>query len=410
MAIAGKKAGAGTASAPRRVSILGATGSVGRNTLDLISRQAGAYKVVALTAQRNVELLAAQARQFNAELAVIGDETHLGALKEALAGSGVEAAAGKQALCEAAQRPSDWIMAGIVGAAGLGPTLAAIRQGAIVALANKECLVCAGELVLEEVKRSGAKLLPVDSEHNAIYQVFDFERSRTVDRIILTASGGPFLNMDVTAMAQVTPAQALAHPNWDMGDKISIDSATMMNKGLESIEAYHLFPVAADQIDILIHPQSVVHSLVAYVDGSVLAQLGAPDMRTPIAYTLAWPDRMATPTERLDLSRIGSLDFEAPDPMRFPALRLTREALQAGGTAPTILNAANEIAVAAFLSERLGFLEIARIVEETLDKLAVNSVTDLADVAAADDEARAVARELAGLPPRLDGRLSLVQG
>ncbi len=410
MAIARKKAGAGTDTAPRRVSILGATGSVGRNTLDLISRQSDAYKVVALTAQRNVDLLAAQARQFNAELAVIGDEAHFGALKDALSGSGVEAAAGTEALCEAAQRPSDWVMAGIVGAAGLGPTLAAIRQGVIVALANKECLVCAGELVLEEVRRSGAKLLPVDSEHNAIYQVFDFDRPKTVDRIILTASGGPFLNMDVTAMAQVTPAQALAHPNWDMGDKISIDSATMMNKGLESIEAYHLFPVGADQIEILIHPQSVVHSLVAYVDGSVLAQLGAPDMRTPIAYTLAWPDRMATPTERLDLSRIGSLDFEAPDPMRFPSLRLTREALQAGGTAPTILNAANEIAVAAFLSERLGFLEIARVVEETLNKLAVTSVTELAAVTAADDEARAVARELAGLPPRHDGRLSLVQG
>ena len=400
----------GAGKAPRRVTILGATGSVGQSTLDLVGRQPDAYKVVALTAQRNVDLLAAQARQFNAELAVIGDESCYDALKVALAGSDVEAAAGAEALCEAATRPSDWVMAGIVGAAGLGPTLAAIRRGAVVALANKECLVCAGELMLEEVRRNGATLLPVDSEHNAIYQVFDFNRPKTVDRIILTASGGPFLNLDVTAMAQVTPAQALAHPNWDMGDKISVDSATMMNKGLESIEAYHLFPVAAEQIEILIHPQSVVHSLVAYVDGSVLAQLGAPDMRTPIAYTLAWPDRMATPSERLDLARIGNLDFEAPDPMRFPSLRLAREALAAGGTAPIVLNAANEIAVAAFLAERLGFLEIARVVEETLSKVAVTSVADLADVGAADGEARAKAREFAGLPALGDSRLSLVQG
>ncbi|MFP6749886.1 MAG: 1-deoxy-D-xylulose-5-phosphate reductoisomerase [Alphaproteobacteria bacterium] len=395
---------------PRRVTILGATGSVGRNTLDLINRRPEAYDVVALTAQSNVELLAAQARQCNAEIAVIGDESHYAALRDALAGSGGEVAAGAAALCEAAGRSSEWVMAGIVGAAGLGPTLAAVRRGAIVALANKECLVCAGELMLEEVRRSGATLLPVDSEHNAIYQVFDFDRPHTVDRIILTASGGPFLRMDVTAMARVSPAQAVAHPNWDMGDKISVDSATMMNKGLETIEAYHLFPVRADQIETLIHPQSVVHSLVGFVDGSVLAQLGAPDMRTPIAYTLAWPDRMATPSERLDLARIGNLSFEAPDPMRFPSLRLAREALAAGGTAPTVLNAANEIAVAAFLAEHLGFLEIARVVEETLSKITVSSVTELADIAAADAEARATARQLAGLPPLSDGRLSLVQG
>lgn len=406
----GAGASAGAGSGPRRVSILGATGSVGRSTLDLISHRPDAYKVVALTAHHNVDLLAAQARLFNAELAVIGDENRYDALKEALAGSGIAVGAGPGALCEAAERPSDWVMAGIVGAAGLGPTLAAIRRGAIVALANKECLVCAGELVLEEVRRGKATLLPVDSEHNAIYQVFDFNRPETIERIILTASGGPFLNLDVTAMAQVTPAQAVAHPNWDMGDKVSVDSATMMNKGLESIEAYYLFPVAVEQIEILIHPQSVVHSLVGYVDGSVLAQLGAPDMRTPIAYTLAWPDRMATPTERLDLARIGDLSFEAPDPKRFPCLRLAREALLAGGTAPTILNAANEIAVAAFLAERLGFLEIARVVEETLDKIAVTPLGDLADVGAADGEARAKARELAGLPAQGDNRLSLVQG
>jgi len=388
---------------PRRVSILGATGSVGRNTLDLIGRQPENYNVIALTAQRNVELLAAQARQCNAELAVIGDESRYADLRDALSGSDIAVAAGAEALCEAAGRPSDWVM-------GLDPTLAAIRRGAIVALANKECLVCAGELMLEEVRQSGATLLPVDSEHNAIYQVFDFQRPETVDRIILTASGGPFLHLDVTAMAQVTPAQAVAHPNWDMGDKISVDSATMMNKGLEMIEAYHLFPVRADQIETLIHPQSVVHSLVGYVDGSVLAQLGAPDMRTPIAYTLAWPDRMVTPSDRLDLARIGNLSFEAPDPMRFPSLRLAREALQAGGTAPTVLNAANEIAVAAFLAEHLGFLEIARVVEETLSKIKVTSVADLTDITAADAQARATARQLAGLPALGDGRLSLVQG
>lgn len=394
--------------ARRRVTILGATGSVGRSTLDLLGRQPEAYSIIALTAQRNVDLLAAQARQCNAELAVIGDESRYGALRDALAGSGVEVAAGTQALCEAAGRPNDWVMAGIVGAAGLGPTLAAIRQGAVIALANKECLVCAGELMLQEVEHSGATLLPVDSEHNAIYQVFDFERPAAIDRIILTASGGPFLTLDVTAMAQVTPAQAVAHPNWDMGAKISVDSATMMNKGLEFIEAYHLFPVGAEQIEILIHPQSVVHSMVGYVDGSVLAQLGMPDMRTPISYALAWPERMVTPTERLDLAHIGNLSFEAPDPMRFPSLRLAREALAAGGTAPTVLNGANEIAVASFLAERLGFLEIARIVEETLNTIATSSVTNLADVAAADTEARSVARQLAGLPPVGDGRLSLV--
>ena len=395
---------------PRRVTILGATGSVGRSTLDLINRRPGDYKVVALTAHRNVALLASQARQYNAELAVIGDESQYEALKEALAGSGIEVAAGPEALCDAAQRPSDWVMAGIVGAAGLDPALAAIRQGAVIALANKECLVCAGELMLEEVRQSGATLLPVDSEHNAIYQVFDFERPQSVDRIILTASGGPFLNLDVTAMAQVTPAQAVAHPNWDMGAKISVDSATMMNKGLESIEAFHLFPVEAEQIEVLIHPQSVVHSLVGYVDGSVLAQLGAPDMRTPIAYTLAWPERMAAPVERLDLAHIANLSFEAPDPMRFPSLRLAREALLAGGTAPIVLNAANEIAVAAFLAERLGFLEIARVVEETLSKIAVTSVANLAAVATTDEEARTMARKLAGLPALSSNRLSVVRG
>jgi len=395
---------------PRRVTILGATGSVGQNTLDLIKRCPDAYQVVALTAQRNSELLAAQAKQYKARLAVIGDEDCYGTLKEALSGTGIRVAAGEGALCEAAEQPSDWVMAGIVGAAGLPPTLSAIRQGGVVALANKECLVCAGDFIIDEVAESGATLLPVDSEHNAIYQVFDFNQPETVERIILTASGGPFRDMDVTAMAQVTPAQAVAHPNWDMGDKISVDSATMMNKGLEMIEAYHLFPIGPEKIEILIHPQSVVHSLVGYVDGTVLAQLGAPDMRTPIAYALAWPNRIKTPTARLDLAHLSKLTFDAPDPMRFPALRLAREALDAGGTAPIVLNAANEVAVSAFLAEKLGFLEIARVVEDALSKSTVRPVTDLGDVTAADAIARELARDLAGLLPEKNAKLSLARG
>jgi 1-deoxy-D-xylulose-5-phosphate reductoisomerase len=267
----------------------------------------------------------------------------------------------------------------------------------VVALANKECLVCTGALMLEEVRASGATLLPVDSEHNAIFQVFDFERPEAVERIILTASGGPFLNHDASALGRVTPEEAVIHPNWDMGAKISVDSATMMNKGLELIEAYYLFPVDADQLEVLIHPQSVVHSMVAYVDGSVLAQLGAPDMRTPIAYTLAWPRRISTPAARLDLAKIGSLTFESPDEKRFPALRLAREALRTGGAAPTILNAANEVAVAAFLSHRIGFLEIVSIVEETLTRLPNGTITSLEEVSEADRRARCLASDLAGI-------------
>ena len=351
---------------PKRVTILGSTGSIGCSTLDILSREPNAYRVEALTAYRNVDLLAAQARDFKASLAVIGDESRFSDLKESLAGSGIKVAAGADALIEAACSNTDWVMAGIMGAAGLPPTLAALERGVTVALANKECLVCAGELMLSAARRHQATILPVDSEHNAIYQVFDFERPEGVEKIILTASGGPFLNLDVTAMARVTPAQAVAHPNWDMGAKISVDSATMMNKGLELIEAYYMFPVDSDQIEVLIHPQSVVHSLVAYRDGSVLAQLGAPDMRTPIAYALAWPKRLDVASTRLDLARVGRLTFEPPDPKRFPSLRLAREALEAGGMAPTILNAANEVAVQAFLTGRIGFLNIARTVEECL--------------------------------------------
>jgi 1-deoxy-D-xylulose-5-phosphate reductoisomerase len=379
---------------PRSVTILGSTGSIGCNTIDLLERAPGAYRIEALTASGNVERLAAQARRLNARLAVTADDGRYLELKAALSGSGVRAAAGREALTEAAALPAEWVMAGIVGAAGLAPTLTAIRRGAVVALANKECLVCAGALMVDEVRSHGATLLPVDSEHNAIFQVFDAARPERVERIILTASGGPFRTFDLQRMAGVTPEQAVAHPNWEMGAKISIDSATMMNKGLEMIEALHLFPVRPDQIEVVVHPQSVVHSLVAYVDGSVLAQLGTPDMRTPIAYTLAWPDRIASPSPRLDLARIAALTFEAPDPHRFPALRLARAALEAGGSAPIVLNAANEIAVRGFLARRIGFLDITRIVEQCLEIMPHRAIGALAEVGAVDDEARALAGRL----------------
>jgi 1-deoxy-D-xylulose-5-phosphate reductoisomerase len=377
-------------SAPRRITILGSTGSIGGNTIDLIERNPEAFEIVALTANRNVEQLAAQARKLRPDLAVIGDEAVYGQLKEALKGTGIEVAAGKQALVEAASRPAEWIMAAIVGAAGLEPTLAAIAQGTVVALANKECLVCAGDLVMAEVERRSTTLLPVDSEHNAIYQVFDFEHSETIERIILTASGGPFREFDRARMEGVTPAQAVAHPNWEMGAKISVDSATMMNKGLELIEAYHLFPLTLEQIEVVVHPQSVIHSMVAYVDGSVLAQLGPPDMRTPIAFTLAWPDRIVTPAARLNLAEIGSLTFEQPDNKRFPALTLARRALETGGCAPTVLNAANEVAVQAFLDGNLGFLDIARTVEEVLDHFPLLPIDSLEAVRELDAEARSI--------------------
>lgn len=380
-----------TESAPRRVSVLGATGSIGCNTLDLVRRNPEVYGVEALTAHRNVTRLIEQALEFRPNIAVIGDPALYPQLRDALSGTGIEVGAGDAAVAEAAARPADWVMAAIVGAAGLEPTLTALRRGAVVALANKECLVCAGALLMREVERYGATLLPVDSEHNAIFQVFDFGQTATVDRIILTASGGPFRTWSAEAMAQVTPEQAVAHPNWSMGAKISVDSATMFNKGLELIEAYHLFPVGEERIEVLVHPQSVVHSMVAYIDGSVLAQLGSPDMRTPIAYTLGWPHRVAAPSKRLNLAEIGRLDFEEPDYRRFPALRLARAALKAGGTAPTVMNAANEIAVAGFLERKIGFLRIAEIVQTTLEKLPATPVSSLDDVRATDHEARRVA-------------------
>ena len=380
------------APAPRRVTILGSTGSVGCNTIDLIARQPEAFEIAALTAHRRVDLLAQQSRELCPARAVIGDPALYGELKEALSGSGVEAAAGPEAIVEAAEMPSDWVMSAIVGAAGLRATLAAARRGTVIGLANKETLVCAGALMMAEVARHGATLLPVDSEHNAIFQVLDFEQPDAVDTLILTCSGGPFRTLSRDQMAEVTPAQAVAHPNWNMGAKISVDSATLMNKGLELIEAHHLFAMPESRIDIIVHPQSVIHSMVSYIDGSVLAQLGDPDMRTPIAYALAWPSRMAAPVRRLNLAEIAQLTFEAPDPERFPALVLARRALQAGQTAPTILNAANEVAVASFLDGRMAFLEIARVVERCLETMAAPALDSLDQVAEIDAEARRIAQ------------------
>ncbi|MHA6767954.1 1-deoxy-D-xylulose-5-phosphate reductoisomerase [Sphingobium ummariense] len=378
----------------RRISIFGATGSVGVSTLDLVQREPDAFDVVALTAHSNADALAKAARGSRAALAVIGDEAHYGALKAALAGSGVEAAAGEAALIDAARAGADWTMASIVGCAGLRPTIAALEAGGCVALANKESLVSAGALMMEAAAGSGATMLPVDSEHNAIFQCLAGSRLDDVARIILTASGGPFRTRSREAMRDITPTQAVAHPNWSMGAKISVDSATMMNKGLELIEAAHLFPVGLDRIEILVHPQSVIHSLVEYRDRSTLAQLGSPDMRIPIAHALAWPERMATPCQPLDLARIGRLEFEAPDEARFPALRLARQAAQAGGAVPAILNAANEVAVAAFLEGAIGFLDIAMIVEEVLDRYSAPVPRRLDDVLHADAEARAMARHV----------------
>lgn len=372
----------------RSVTILGSTGSVGSNTIDLIARTPEAFNVEALTGNRNVELLAAQARRVGAKLAVAADETQYNALKAALAGSGIGVAAGAEAVIEAAQRPADWVMAAIVGAAGLKPTMAAVRRGAMIGLANKECLVSAGRLMMAEIARCGATMIPVNSEHSAIFQVFDFENADKVEGITLTASGGPFRRADLAQMAHVTPSQAVAHPNWDMGAKISVNSATMMNKGLELIEAFHLFPVTAEQIEIVVHPQSVIHSLVTYIDGSVLAQLGCPDMRVPIAFALAWPQRMATPAARLRLSEIRELTFEEPDEVKFPALRLARQALGAGAAATAIMNAANEVAVRHFLAGGIGFLDIPAVVEEAMAMGSDAQPVTLDDILEVDAEAR----------------------
>jgi 1-deoxy-D-xylulose-5-phosphate reductoisomerase len=379
---------------PRRVSILGSTGSIGRSTIDVVQRHPDDFTVEALTANRNAALLAEQAKAMGARFAAVADPADYRALKEALAGTGIEAASGRAALVEAAERPADWLMAGIVGAAGLEPTLAAVRCGRIVAFANKEVLVSAGTLFMREVAAHGATLLPVDSEHNAIWQCFDFNRTDGIEKITLTCSGGPFRRRSYEEMREATPAEAVAHPTWRMGAKISVDSATLMNKGLELIEAHHLFRLPPERIDIVVHPQSIIHGLVTYCDGSVLAHLGSPDMRTPIAYALGWPGRAAAPSKRLDLAAVGQLTFEPPDEDRFPALRLARAALDIGNGAPTVLNAANETAVHAFLEERIGFLDIVATVERTLELMPGANLDSLQDVYDLDCAARGEAARL----------------
>lgn len=354
----------------RRISILGATGSVGQATLDLVSRAPeGRYHIVALTAHSNVEALAELARTYHPDIAVIADPDLRDALALALDGTGIDVAAGPDALVEAAQREADWVMAAIVGAAGLAPTMAALAPGRVVALANKECLVCSGDLFMARAREVGATVLPVDSEHNALFQALRSEHRASVEAVTLTASGGPFRTWSSEQMAAARRSDALAHPVWSMGDKISIDSATMMNKGLEVIEACRLFDLRPDQVKVVVHPQSIIHGLVEYADGSVLAQLGSPDMRIPIASALAWPDRMETPAQRLDLAIVGQLDFEAPDEARFPSLAVARTALLHGEGMTAALNAANEIAVEAFLKDRIGFLDMIGVVSDALDRI-----------------------------------------
>ena len=359
----------GTLSLPRKVSVLGSTGSIGVSTLDLFEQAKAEVEIVALAAGKNVERLAEQALKWRPQIAVIEDETALPRLRELLTGSGIRTAGGSAAVADAAAADAQWVMSAIVGFAGLAPTLAAARAGAIVALANKESLICAGPQLLRTAKLAGGAVIPVDSEHSAIFQVFSPANAQHVARLILTASGGPFRGWTREQMARAAPAQALAHPNWSMGAKISIDSATMMNKGLEVIEAAYLFAMPPERIEVIIHPQSIVHSLVEYADGSTLAQLGPPDMRSPIACAFAWPDRLPWPAQRLDLARVGPLEFEAPDLERFPALRIAKSALIAGGAAPAAMNGADEVAVAAFLDGRIGFLDIAATVEETLTRM-----------------------------------------
>jgi 1-deoxy-D-xylulose-5-phosphate reductoisomerase len=378
----------------KTVTVLGSTGSIGCSTADLLAANPDRYRVLALVGNRNAKLLAEQARTLRAELAVCADPAMHGELQEALAGSGVRVACGADAVLHAARLGADWTMAAITGVAGLGPTLAAAEAGHTVALANKEALVSAGDVMLRAVADAGARLLPVDSEHNAIFQAMAGSPERSLDKIILTASGGPFRQFSRDEMAAAPPEAALRHPVWSMGAKITIDSATLFNKGLEVIEAARLFALPSERIEVLVHPQSVVHGMACFSDGSVLAQMGAPDMRIPIAHTLAWPERLATSAPRLDLAAVAKLEFYPPDPVRFPALRLARQALQAGGGAPTILNAANEVAVAAFLRRRIGFLDIAAVVEEVLDRMGPRVADTLDQVVALDAEARRCASGL----------------
>ncbi len=381
-------------SAQRSLSVLGATGSVGASTLDLVRRERENWRVVALTAHSNALELARLAREFSAEIAVVADEARLPELREALAGTGIEVAGGCNALIEAAGRGADVTVAAIVGCAGLAPTMAAIEKGGVIALANKEALVSAGEVMTAAVAKHGATLLPVDSEHNAIFQCLQGNDVAHVRWITLTASGGPFRDWSWDQLCAATPAQAIKHPNWDMGAKISVDSATMFNKGLELIEAHHLFPVGLDRLRIIVHPQSIVHSMVEYRDGSTLAQLGPSDMRVPIASALAWPERMNTPCDPLDLAAIGELTFRMPDEVRFPATRLARDAAHAGGAIPAVLNAANEVAVAAFLAGQISFTRIAAQVEDVLNAYMPVPPASLSDVLDVDSEARQRAREL----------------
>ena len=381
----------------RRLTILGSTGSIGTNTLDVVERLGGRdrFAIAALTGNGNIPLLAEQARRVGAELAVTADEHRYGELREALSGSGIDVAAGRSGLIEAAERDAGWVMAAIVGNAGLGPTLAAARRGADIALANKECLVSAGSLFIEAVSAGGGRLLPVDSEHNAIFQVLENDQRHAVERIVLTASGGPFRTSTLDEMRHVTADTARAHPNWSMGLKISIDSASMFNKALEMIEARHLFRLRPDQIEVIVHPQSVIHSMVGYTDGSVLAQLGCPDMRTAIGYALSYPERCSLPVERLDFARLARLDFEAPDEVRFPALRLARRAMEEGGVQGAVLNGAKETALEAFIKGRVGFLAMAEIVERVMDALAgLPAAANMDDVFAADEKARRAAAEM----------------
>lgn len=381
----------------RRISILGATGSIGTNTLAVVAEHPEDFEIEAVTAFGNAESLARVAKKVGAKVAVISDRTSYNVLKDALEGTGIEAAAGLNAIEEAAARPVDVVVAGIVGAAGLSPTLAAIRAGSRVALANKECLVCAGDLFVAEARKANVEILPVDSEHNAIFQALGANRIEDVDRIVLTASGGPFRDWTKEAMMAARPEEALKHPNWSMGPKISIDSATLMNKGLELIEAHYLFGIAPERIEVVVHPQSIVHGLVAFRDGTMIATLSAPDMRMPIANCLAWPSRGRETALGLDLTKVGRLTFERPDPDRFPALRIAREALAAGGWATNILNAANEIAVAAYLAETIAFPEIARLVEDTLSEARAagldSTPTTLKEVLALDKEGRRLATQ-----------------
>ncbi len=375
--------GKAAASGVRSVSVLGATGSIGDSTMDLLRGARDRYRVEALTANTNVEALARLAREFGARFAAVADPSKLGDLRAALAGSGIACGAGDSAIVEAAERPADWVMAAVSGAAGLKPALAAVDRGATVALANKECLVCAGDFFMQRAVKAGACILPADSEHNALFQALGSGNREELTRVIITASGGPFRTWAAADIEQATLAQALKHPNWSMGQKITIDSASMMNKGLEVIEASYLFALAPDEIDVLVHPQSIIHGMVEFSDRSVVAQLGAPDMRTPIAHCLGWPDRIVGPAAPLDLARIGQLTFEAPDFDRFPGLRLAYDALRTGRGATTVFNAANEVAVAAFIANKIRFGAIARLVDATLERWTRSG--NLAPLSSADD-------------------------